>query len=144
MTKKNNVVVKGNVKAKAKSKHAGLVRLRKIMFVLMACGLVSMASVCFKQARAIEILEAQASTAKKQTKSVPTIDNGVINIPNDGKVHHIKTNLFEFDVVNYDGANFDSTITPKIGRVLGQQGVGAKGLDLFSASSRDNGVTTIE
>lgn len=140
MTKKNNVVVKGNVK----SKHANLVRLRKIMFVLMACGLVSMASVCFKQTRAIEILEAQASTAKKQTKSVPTIDNGVINIPDDGKVHHIKTNLFEFDVVNYDGANFDSTITPKIGRVLGQQGVGAKGLDLFSASSRDNGVTTIE
>ncbi len=141
MTNKNNVVVKGNVKAK---KHAGLVRLRKIMFVLMACGLVSMASVCFKQAHTIEILKAQASTAKKQTKSVPTLDRGVINIPDDGQFHRIKTNLFEIDVVNYDGANFDADITPTYGRMLGEQGPGAKGLGLFNVCLDNKGVTTVE
>lgn len=133
---KNNVVVKGNVKAK---KHANLVRLRKIMFVLMAFTLVSMASVCFKQAHTIEILKAQAS----QAKSVPTLDNGVINIPDDGKVHHIKTNLFEFDIVNYDGANFDGIITPKYGRVLGDQCNGYdRSLDIISTSTSNTAWTT--
>lgn len=122
-----------------------LSKMGKVRFYVVATLgllLVSMALFAGMQAHTIKQLKADVKQARIQQKA--SVDNGVINIPEDGQIHHIKTSIFEIEVVNHDGANFDAVITPKYGRVLGEQGVGAKGLNLYSVSLDNDGVTMID
>lgn len=118
-------------------------KVRFIVFTVMAGLILGLAIINMNQMMTISHLKASQASKVVKVVNKPTVDKGAINIPEDGKWHKIETNLFTIEVVNYDGANFDSTITPKIGRVVGQQGVGARGLDIMSVSSSDPGYSTI-
>ena len=117
--------------------YKGLSKMGKVRFVVfsgLAMIIVSLSLLCVHQMQEISNLKADA-VAKSSNESV--------NIPADGKSHTIKSNLFTIEVTRYDERNFDATITPKIGRVLGQQGCGARGLNVMSVSDSDSGYTTI-
>jgi len=115
-----------------------LSKMGKVRFYVvagLAC-LLAMAGVGLAvQFNTISQLKADVKQAKIQAKT--------INIPADGKSHTIHTNLFDIEVKNYDDANFDGVITPRIGRVIGDQCDGYdRSLDIISVSSSNTSWTT--
>ncbi|WP_347284086.1 hypothetical protein [Lactobacillus taiwanensis] len=118
-------------------------KVRFVVFAAMSTLILGLSVVALEQKMAISHLKASQSPKVVKVVKTPAVDKGTINIPEDGKWHTIDTNLFTIELVNYDGANFNATITPKIGRVVGQQGPGARGLDIMNVSQKDPGYTTI-
>ncbi|KRL08054.1 hypothetical protein [Liquorilactobacillus hordei] len=97
--------------------------------------------VIYKQSSQIQSTSQQVATMKQKNydfaigKRALKLENGQI----------IKTNKFSIQYVENTDKKWSAVIYPtdKNTRILGQQGVGAKGLELDNVSYTDTGLTTI-
>lgn len=127
-----------------KNTMAKWMRVRVGVLVVLLAFLVGLMGVIAHQENQLEVLQGQLTQAQVVNKQQAQKASEPIKIEADGKLHTIKTNLFEIDVYNYDDANFDATITPRMGRLLGEQGPHAQGLELYSVSRDAKGMTVIQ
>lgn len=120
------------------------IKVRAGVLVVLLAFLVGLMGVIAHQENQLEVLQGQLTHAQVVNKQQAQKASEPIKIEADGKVHTIKTNLFEIEVYNYDNANFDATITPRVGRLLGEQGPNAQGLELYNFSRGAKGITVIQ